>query len=166
MENDSIRIIQIICYEAEEEGKQYTKRLLPSFLIPHCVIRLDTTLQAYKIPEKDKELVEKACELMGCIDERTARRHLAGINLAVGTASLQLAEIIAANPELGSFPEHDPHESSIGRLKTLLKETSFRYLRSGNAALAPNLLQILHSNWESENKKKPSSYVSTYPRPP
>lgn len=166
MENDSIRIIQIICYGAKAEGKPYTKRLLPSFLIPNCIIRLDTTLQAYKIPEKGKELVGKACELMGCIDERTVRRHLAGIKFAVGEALLQLAEIIALKPELGSFPEHEPYESSIGRLGTLLKETSFRYLRSGTVTLAPNLLQILQSNWESENKKKPSNYVSVYPRPP
>jgi len=70
----------------------------------HCVIHLDTTLQAYKIPEKGKELVDKACELMGCIDERTVYRHLEGMKLAVSDASLQLAEMVALNPEPGSSP--------------------------------------------------------------
>ena len=166
MENDTIRILQIICEVAKKEGKQYTMRLLPAFLIPHCVIRLDTTLQAYKIPEKGKALIEKAYELMGCIDERTVRRHLSGMKLAVSEASLQLAEIIALNPELGSLPEHEVNESSIDRLGVLLKEISFRYLRSGNAIRAPNLLQILHLNFFKSPKKKSSSYVSVYPRPP
>ncbi len=166
MENDSVRILQIICYGAKYEGKQCTKRLLPSFLISHCVIRLDTTLQAYNVPSKGQEQVEEACILMGCIDERTVHRHLAAIKLAVEASSLQLAELIASNPELGSFPEHEPHESSIGRLQTLLKETALQYLRSGNVMRVPNLLQILQSNLKNIRKKKPSTYVSVYPRPP
>jgi hypothetical protein len=42
--NTDIIIIAIICLSAKKLGKQYTKRLLPPFVIPYCVIDREAVL--------------------------------------------------------------------------------------------------------------------------
>ena len=41
-------IVVIICERAREAGAQYTKRMLPWFVIPECNIRLDLVLELRK----------------------------------------------------------------------------------------------------------------------
>ena len=41
-------IVVIICERAREAGTQYTKRMLPWFVIPECNIRLDLVLELRK----------------------------------------------------------------------------------------------------------------------
>jgi len=166
MSNSSTQVIQIICQHAKRQGKPYTKRLLPSFLIPHCLIRLDTVLEARGLEEKGEALIAKACLLLGCIDERTVRRHLAAIDEAIRRVNLQLAGQIALRPELGRLPEHDPQGAHHQRLTTLLKEEKLRALRAGNTRPPPTLLERLQENWRKESTKKPSNHVISSARPP
>ena len=44
----------ILCPVARAGKTQYTKRLLPEFLIPHSVIRLDNLLEAAELPESER----------------------------------------------------------------------------------------------------------------
>jgi len=44
--NQSILIVSIICEGAKQLGRQYTKRMLPEFVVPECNIRHDRVLVA------------------------------------------------------------------------------------------------------------------------
>ena len=106
-ENITIIIPVIICLIARARAKQYTKRLLPNFLTPHSVIRLDHLLEAADLPETDR--TEAAvCDLLGCLDPRTARYQMRRLTTAIQVVSLELARRRAAMPELGELPEISP----------------------------------------------------------
>ena len=53
-ENVAIIIPVILCLVARAQKTQYTKRLLPEFLIPHSVIRLDNLLEAAELAETER----------------------------------------------------------------------------------------------------------------
>jgi hypothetical protein len=79
MLNDIILIFVVICYAAKKAGTQYTMRILPEMLSPFCVIRQDLVLEFYKGIENKKitsEILENASIRFGCIDLRTADKHI------------------------------------------------------------------------------------------
>jgi hypothetical protein len=79
------------CSEAKSLGRQYTKRLLPDFLIPFARMRLDTAVEAGRKRESGSSL-EECCRIIGCTDLRTARMHLARLAKAAKAVALTLAE--------------------------------------------------------------------------
>ena len=50
--NHQLLIVSLICKEARRQGNQYTKRILPWFVIPECNIRLDLVLNLLKLVER------------------------------------------------------------------------------------------------------------------
>ena len=50
--NHELVIVSLICQEAKQQHKQYTKRMLPWFVIPECNIRLDLVLNLLKLVER------------------------------------------------------------------------------------------------------------------
>ncbi len=76
-ENTEIVIVAIICGRAEEAGKQYTKRILPPFVIPYCQIgREGVMAYLHRFPE-GRIVYRFGNELLGARDIRTIRRHIA-----------------------------------------------------------------------------------------
>ncbi|WP_216664412.1 hypothetical protein, partial [Oceanispirochaeta sp. M1] len=59
-ENKRIRIIVIICESARRLEKQYTKRILPDFLVPYGVIRSDKVLGAIQY-KSDSVSIDDLC---------------------------------------------------------------------------------------------------------
>ena len=55
--NHELVIVSLICQEAKQQHKQYTKRMLPWFVIPECNIRLDLMLNLLKLEERRKRVV-------------------------------------------------------------------------------------------------------------
>ena len=51
--NHELGIVSLICAEAKRQGKQYTKRMLPWFVIPECNIRLDLVVKLLRLVERD-----------------------------------------------------------------------------------------------------------------
>ena len=51
--NHELVIVSLICAEARRQGKQYTKRMLPWFVIPECNIRLDLVVKLLQLVERD-----------------------------------------------------------------------------------------------------------------
>ena len=47
-QNDEIVVCVIICHIAKRNGKQYTKRLLPPFVISECNISRENVIRMYK----------------------------------------------------------------------------------------------------------------------
>lgn len=112
-ENETIRIVSIRCEVARREGAAFTRRVLPEFLIPHCLIRLDLVEQAAALPVAERT-TEQVCTLLGCVDARTARRHLERFVEAVKRASLWPAERRSRTPELGDLPR-EPRTARLAR---------------------------------------------------
>jgi len=106
-ENITIIIPVILCPIARAEKSQYTKRLLPDFLSPHSVIRLDYLLEAVELPTA-KRSADAVCELIGCLDPRTARHQMRRLAMAINAVSLDLTGRRAATPELGDVPQISP----------------------------------------------------------
>jgi len=76
-ENIEVTVISIICGRAKEAGGQYSKRILPPFLIPYCQIGRQGVL-AYLGQFPDGKIVYRfGNELLGARDIRTIRRHVA-----------------------------------------------------------------------------------------
>ncbi len=165
-ENRPIVVPVIICSLAQEQGKQYTKRLLPEFLTPRSVIRLDHLLEAAALPAEERT-ADRVCEILGCIDPRTARRRLAALNGAINHVTLELSYRRASTPELGALPANDPDTAPLDHLQMLYQGEQEAQDRAGRAA-APlaTLAAFLQAAMRKLPQKKPSSCVSLSGCPP
>jgi hypothetical protein len=164
-ENVRIRVVSVICPHARAAGKQYTLRLLPDFLIPCCVIRLDRVVEAVAQDPSGTD-IEETCRLLGCIDERTARSHLKRMNRAIETAVVHLAERRAMAPELGELPETTPDEGSLARLMALYRNETEAAQRAGGDITVISLGHILQAALWKPGSKKPSAFAVSGPRSP
>ena len=163
--NDSIQIISIICKIAKANGKPYTRRLLPDFIVPGCVIMLNRVLKAYKAKTAPLN-IEDACSTMLCIDTRTARKHLARIENAIRQTNVRLAETIAHQPELGELPCSTPDRTPLDDLERLLETKAMARLRSGDRTPEQGILSHIQKTKWDIFLNQPSTCVQTSPQPP
>ena len=158
-----IRIPVSICATAKAEGRQYTKRMLPDFLIPYARMRLDKVVEAGRGKESGSTM-EECCRLIGCIDLRTARMHLKRLEEAAKAIALTLAERQAAAVHLHENTYPPRPFAPLERLTFLLKREEETLLRFGydNRHLR-GLRPLLQAElWKNQGKVL-MSYVS---RPP
>lgn len=163
--NDEVRIISIICKTAKDKGKPYTRRLLPEFIVPGCVIMLSRVFKAYEARTVPLN-IEHACLTMLCIDTRTAHKHLARIENAVKKTNVRLAESIARQPERGELPSFTPDCSPLEVLERLLARKAVARLRSGDRSPEQGILSHIQQTKSSIFFNRPSTCVNTNPQPP
>lgn len=163
--NESILVVVIRCQNARAAGKAYTMRLLPEFLMPGCVIRLDDLEEAYEA-KRVGATNERLCTILGCLDDRTVRRHLKRYGDALGAVALRLAEGRAMSPELGELPQITPDTASMDRLQRLWRAEQLASQRRGEALAAMSLRYLLQAALGKSRRQKPSSCVSADARPP
>ena len=164
-QNLTIIIPVILCPVARAQKTQYTKRLLPEFLIPHSVIRLDNLLEADDLPENERS--ERAvCDLIGCLDPRTARHQMRRLASAIDAVSLDLTRRRAATPELGELPEISPGTPPGERLAILFDSEVGAGQRAGTISALLSLRQLLQAAMWKKRGNKPSSLASHRRRPP
>ena len=165
-ENTSIVILVIICLYARDQGKQYTKRLLPEFLAPRSVIRLDYLQEAAVLPPEEQK-PDRVCEILGCIDPRTARRRLSGLNDAIRRVTVELACRRSSAPELGALPTGAPDTHPMSFLALLYQAEREARNRAGrDSAPLPSLAEFLQAAMGKQPEKKPSTCVSPAGCPP
>ena len=158
-----IKIPVCSCSEAKALDRQYTKRLLPDFLIPFARMRLDNVVEAGRGKECGDNL-EKCCRIIGCIDPRTARMHLARLEEAAKAVGLSLAERQAAAVHLHEHSERLRPHTPLERLSELCDREEQAQLRSGcERPHPPGLRRLLQAALWKKRRKIPMSYVS---RPP
>jgi len=100
------RVATIICRASQETGRPYTKRILPEHLIPRSPFWSEGLV---KLLERGRDrnpgFTEAACEALGCVDPRTARKHVRFVRAACEAKLPVLAEVLASGPSEGpSFP--------------------------------------------------------------
>lgn len=163
MEAVWLRIPVLICREAQQRGLQYTKRMLPDFLIPYARIRLDRVIEARREKERGAEL-ECCSRILGCLDLATVRRHLNCLGEAAAKTALEFAEKQAASPHL-SESDHELRPLPImRRLEELYLREQEACLRGGrNESTLPSLRHFLQTALWKNGLKNSTSYPS---RPP
>lgn len=102
-----IRVATILCQALRGTGRQSTKRILPEHLIPRSPLwgkKLAELLEG----EMGAGSTEAACIALGCVDPRTARKHIRALRAAAGAKLPILAEVIAAAPSQSESPAFSP----------------------------------------------------------
>lgn len=106
-EEENIEIIIIVthCKTAKERGDQYTKRLLPHFVIPECNIDLENVLQYIVLHPDGSVDFDEASQMLGTQDIRTIRKHIARGMEIIKKTNLTASEILAILSGFGFLPE-------------------------------------------------------------
>jgi hypothetical protein len=132
-ENTAIVIVAIICGRAEEAGKQYTKRIVPPFVIPYCQIGREGVL-AYLGRFPDGRIVYRiGNDLLGARDIRTIRRHVAMGLATIAAAGLELARLLSGLPAHGTLPQPQLNRSAGQYLDELSQQMDRAARRAGGS---------------------------------
>lgn len=118
--NEIIDIIVIICHDSKTAGKQYTKRILPPFIIPECNITLENSFELIETyPQKSLLDIDHACQILGTDCERTVRRHYELVTEYINKSSTLLTFWLAQHPMTSQFPVSNPSDSSMAFFMTI-----------------------------------------------
>ena len=132
-ENVDVTIVSILCVRAKEAGKQYTKRILPPFVIPYCRITREG-VWAYLGRFPDGRVVYRSGnDLLGARDVRTIRRHIAMGLATIAAAGLQLARVLSGLPVHAGLPEPQLNQSCGQHLQELSQQMDRAARRAGGS---------------------------------
>ena len=121
-ENVEVTIISIVCVTAKEAGKQYTKRVLPPFVIPFCQISREGVMgYLERFPDGRVEYAV-GFQMLGARDIRTIRRHIAMGLATIAAATLELASLLSALPAYATLPEPQLNQSPGQCLQELARQ--------------------------------------------
>lgn len=121
-ENVEVMIVSIVCATAKEAGKQYTKRVLPPFVIPFCQISREGVMGYLgRFPDGRVEYAF-GIQMLGARDMRTIRRHIAMGLATIAAAGLELASLLSALPAYATLPEPQLKQSPGQYLQQLARQ--------------------------------------------
>lgn len=120
--NQIILIVSILCERAKQLGKQYTKRMLPEFVIPECNIRHDRVLAVVAGQQAERIDISLAGEILGTVCERTIRRHVRAIEGMITEAMKEAAELLATLLSFGVVPDMKVCDTLYGRLVSVVEQ--------------------------------------------
>jgi hypothetical protein len=130
-ENIDVTIISIVCVTAKEAGKQYTKRILPPFVIPYCQIGREGVMGYLgRFPDGRVEYAA-GLQMLGARDIRTIRRHIAMGLATIAAANLGLASLLSGLPAHATLPEPQLNESPGRYLQELSEQMDRAAQRAG-----------------------------------
>jgi hypothetical protein len=139
--NTAIFIFVAYCPDSKKRGNQYTKRILPPFLIPECNITLENCLKMVK--EGRKVNIDRACELLGTYCERTVRRHFRQLNQVLQQTIGWTMSWLAGFPLVACLPVSKPgktlYEELLDMYQALL---SARQKITGYCSENPAIIQL------------------------
>jgi len=119
--NQTIRIFAIICMPSKEAGRQYTMRIRPDFLSRYCVIRQDLVFEAYSQMDDEKPSIKFLEDLslkLGCMDLRTANKHITRIQKRLGKVQKIISEFLSRR--YYNIPEITPQRSMISATEAVI----------------------------------------------
>ncbi len=119
----SRRVATIICRASRGTGRPYTKRILPEHLIPRSPFWNEGLV---KLLERGRDgcpgFTHAACAALGCLDPRTARKHIRFVCAAVEAKLPVLAELLAFAPGPCKGPAFPPGTNPCVTLRLLWEE--------------------------------------------
>lgn len=164
--NHQIDIVSIICETAKQAGSQYTKRILPSFVIPECNIRLDLVVQLMEQMADDEvgddEVdYDRAYALVGSACELTIDRHLGWARRLMAATVLEAVELLASLAPFGVLPEVPLGAAALAQLAlTLAALNTARRSAHGASAKPITVICCVHFRYVYERARSPLSIPS------
>jgi len=130
-ENLELTIVSIVCVRAKEASKQYTKRMLPPFIIPYCQITREGVMAYLGRFPGGKVEYSVGLQMLGARDIRTIRRHIAMGLATIAAAGLELAGLLSGLPAHATLPEPQLKQSPGQYLQELAQQMHGAARRAG-----------------------------------
>ena len=171
--NHQLMIVSLICVEAKRQGKQYTKRMLPWFVIPECNIRLDLALNLLRLVERHPDAgmrlaYERGAGVIGSVSERTMRRHLGWLRQLIAASVLEASKLVVELAPFVALPEVRAGGGGSGELyRYLLALATARRRAQGRATVGAVLgvigcLHLCYVVVRARNRVVPLNQVLRY----
>lgn len=122
MENKEITIFSIYCGKAKTQGDQYTKRILPPFVISECSIMLCRVLVYLEQNPQQKINYAQAQMILGAKDSRTIRKHIVDGREIVERTILALTGVLSQEDQFSGVLEVKPETGVSERLRQTVAE--------------------------------------------
>ena len=132
-ENEEITIFAIYCNTAKKRGDQYTKRILPAFVILECNIMLSNVMKYVMQCPQERINYAKAQLILGAKDHRTIRKHILQGRQIIDETNLELTRVLSGLPGFGRLPEQKPGVGRYKRLSFTVGETESAVTRMHGA---------------------------------
>lgn len=157
-QNVEIVVCVIICYIAKEEGKQYTKRMLPPFVTPECNITLEHTVRMVAAMPEGQIDFRNAGTFLGTFCYRTICRHFRMILTYTEVSVSFLAEYVAVIAPFIQQPGQPPYEQLFTLFLSLTQAIhQAHFQRSGRVCDPPPALLYLHPVYVSRKSRSPGT---------
>ena len=160
--NHELVIVSLICQEAKQQHKQYTKRMLPWFVIPECNIRLDRVLNLLKLVERHPNggmrlAYEQADAVIGSVCEHTIARHLKWARRLVAEGTLEASELVAELVPFAALPEVRAGGRGLAELHRCLRALTVAGRRAHGrvAGAALGIIGCLHLRYVVVRARNP-----------
>ena len=160
--NHELVIVSLICQEAKQQHKQYTKRMLPWFVIPECNIRLDRVLNLLKLVERHPSggmrlAYEQADAVIGSVCEHTIARHLKWARRLVAEGTLEASELVAELVPFAALPEVRAGGRGLAELHRCLRALTVAGRRAHGrvAGAALGIIGCLHLRYVVVRARNP-----------
>lgn len=143
--NIEIRIPVVKCPVEKAKGCQYTKRILPGFLTPFCVIRQDLTLKGFMKFEHNIPLTPSAREsialMLGCIDLRTVNKHMQAITEKMHSVQREIYRFLSSY--YNDLPQMQPDAGLSNTTLTLIRQLKDCYCTAFGMIIPESFFEIL-----------------------
>jgi len=159
--NTPITIIAIFCPTAKARGRQYTKRLLPPFLIPHCVICREAVLAYLRLHPDGVLHAAVASPMMGTVDLRTMRRHLGRALQLITEATGTLRKVVVTALVAPTRGAEGAGPSALESLQEAAQEIAHAADRKQASAAALPVLVYVHALEMDARARDPLVRVTT-----
>lgn len=115
-----LRVATILCPASRATGRPGTKRILPEYLIPRSPFWSEALVRLFE-RERDRYpgFTEVACEALGCVDPRTARKHIRYVHTAAKAKLPLITEMLAFASGPSEGPAFPPNIKSLLILSVL-----------------------------------------------
>lgn len=161
--NHELLIVSLICETARRQGKQYTKRMLPWFVIPECNIRLDLVVHLLKLVERHPGVgmrlaYEHGAGVIGSVSERTIARHLGWVRRLIAASVLAASELLAELAPFAALPEVRAGGGGLAELHRYLVALAIagrRAVGRGAVGAVPGVIGCLHLRYVVVRARNP-----------
>ena len=167
-ENEPIYIFSIICLDAKVKGQQYTKRILPSFVISECNITLENAINMYQEFPDGKLNLDRASQILGTVCDDTIRKHYRLIQEMAETTNLELLTHLSHLPSFANLPlcQDLPDENTLGLLNKYIWLYTDALVRMGKPVAEITVNIFLFRTYYLKKARKniiiPMDFISQY----
>lgn len=152
----NITIFSIYCIRAKKQRGQYTKRILPPFVIPECNISFAKVL-AYITKYPDGTInYDDAAHILGTYDKRTIKKHILRAWEIIRKTISKNILYISNLPGFMILPAKKPQENLLDYLEKLTNEIHNGHIRMGLVPIfKPNKKIYIHTLYWFEKSRTP-----------